>query len=517
MLPLPTILSLAILATLSVANPGAEPEDEILRSEIESAARESRALADDLAAMLARLEAEENREDAVDAAVIGDNEKVKEALTEMVDKIEELAKASEDSNLSQIAGAVKKENIREEELEKTLEELEIVALQIEEVASSAGSSDEIDAIEEAAVLLQTVSDKVEKKTNNIDSGNEQSTKKLSKDVSETSLELNGIDEMIKSLEKVTHDLRELNVQSEDENIVESEKDIEIKQDANIPRNKNNISVPDDEEESKGKLSEIKIARQPKQLDLEILNENDDILEENKNKKNMEDMKDGNIREPKQLEDDEDCSDNEVTNHVRVCEPKVTAVDNTIHLYSGQVREERHCFDVTKTICEESSQIVSKEACVYTYRQKAVVAPAQMTEVTFERKLEKLAVSKCKKEKVKAGYKEKVVEVCKQEYVEVPYTLPSLAENINEFLELSIPEPEQNCQTYRYEIPEVSCKDVTTRECTDVSHVEAVGVTEYLDTVQMDYKSSCDQRSLKQQQQVCTKEQKVKQPRPSYRG
>ena len=57
------------------------------------------------------------------------------------------------------------------------------------------------------------------------------------------------------------------------------------------------------------------------------------------------MKDSKRREPKQLEDDEECTDNEVTNHVRVCEPKVTAVDNTIHLYSGQVKEERHCYDV----------------------------------------------------------------------------------------------------------------------------------------------------------------------------
>ena len=45
------------------------------------------------------------------------------------------------------------------------------------------------------------------------------------------------------------------------------------------------------------------------------------------------------------------------------------------------------------------------------------------------------------------------------------------------------------------------QDVTTRECSDVAHVEAVGVTEYLDTVQMEYKQHCDQRTLKQQQQV----------------
>ena len=95
--------------------------------------------------------------------------------------------------------------------------------------------------------------------------------------------------------------------------------------------------------------------------------------------------------------------------------------------------------------------------MYSYKQKTVVAPTQMSEVTFERKVEKLAVTKCKKEKVKDGYKEKVVEVCKQEHVEVPFTLPSVTENINEFIELSIPEPDENCQTYRYEIPEVNCR------------------------------------------------------------
>ena len=101
--------------------------------------------------------------------------------------------------------------------------------------------------------------------------------------------------------------------------------------------------------------------------------------------------------------------------------------------------------------------MSKEVCVYGYRQKTVVAPTQMTEITLDRKVEKLAVSKCKKGKVKDGYREKEVEVCKQDYIEAPYILPSLAENINEFIELSIPEPDENCQTYRYEIPEVICK------------------------------------------------------------
>jgi len=521
MLFLPTIVILAISSIFSAANPEADSGDEILRSEIESAARESRALADDLAAMLARLEAEESREDAVDAAVIGDNKKVKEALTEMVDKIEELAKASEDSNLSQIAGAVENERINEDELERTLEELEIVAIQIEEVASSADSAVEIDAIEQAAVLLQAVSDKVEEKTKNIDKGNEKSTN-VNKENGKTSLELNGIDEMIASLEKVTHDLRDLNVQSENINSVQTEdlKDKFIKNQRKQiklekARQESTVSAGTDKKESKEAQSDTKKMRKPKQLDDSI--KDNEMLEGSKKIKNVEKKKDDENRKPKELKEGEECTDNEVSNRVRVCVPKVTSIDTSIHLYSGEVREERHCFDVTKTICEESSQIVSKEVCVYSYKQKTVVAPAQMTEVTWERRLEKLAVSKCKKEILKDGYKENEVEVCKQDYVEAPYTLPSVADNINEFIEMSIPEPDENCQTYRYEIPEVNCKDVTTRECSDVAHVEPVPVTEQLETVQMDYKGKCGQRNLEQVQQVCTKEQKVKQPRQGYRG
>ena len=56
-----------------------EPE-EGKREEIEQAASESRHLADELAGMLDRLEIEEERSAAVNAAVLGEQEEVEEAL-----------------------------------------------------------------------------------------------------------------------------------------------------------------------------------------------------------------------------------------------------------------------------------------------------------------------------------------------------------------------------------------------------------------------------------------------------
>ena len=92
--------------------------------------------------------------------------------------------------------------------------------------------------------------------------------------------------------------------------------------------------------------------------------------------------------------------------------------------------------------------MSKEVCIYGYTQNVVVAPVQTAEITFERKFKPFSVSKCSKTVIKDGYKDKKVEECVQEVKEIPYRLPSIVDNLDDFLELNIPEPEAQCQLYR---------------------------------------------------------------------
>ena len=92
--------------------------------------------------------------------------------------------------------------------------------------------------------------------------------------------------------------------------------------------------------------------------------------------------------------------------------------------------------------------MSKEVCIYGYSQNVVVAPIQLAEINFERKIKTFSVSKCKKTVVKDGYKEKEVEECVQEQVDIPYRLPSIVDNLDDFFELNIPEPEMKCQLYK---------------------------------------------------------------------
>merc|ERR1712025_353449 len=458
---------LLCLAALCASSP--EPQ-EILREEIESAAIDSRHLADELGAMLARLEAEEAQSEAVGAAVLEEQEEVEEALKEMVDKIEDLAKASEGSNLENIAELVSEERVKEEELRKTLEQLELLAAQIEETAASADYLDDEGSLDKVARLLQSVSDRI-KENNDEDSDDDEEAirSNFGKDQSETGLRLNGLNDMIKSLEKVTNDLNGDNGDSD------------------------NDALP-------------KRARKGKQLDLEaeVFDGAEDFgVDEDSDKK---------ARKPKQesVEDTEECEDKDVSNSVKVCVPDFKAVESQVSLYSAKIKEEKHCFEVTKTVCEESSAVVSKEVCIYDYQQRSVVAPAQMTEVTFERRHEKFGVTHCTPG---VSYKED----CIQNYEDVPYKIPSVADYIDDFIELNIPEPRKTCRIFKYEIPEVTCKDETSEECVDVAFLEPSPVTEELETVVQTYKGDCQQQSLDQTQEVCTKEKRVKQPKPIYHG
>merc|ERR1711936_1041514 len=207
------LITMELTALILILTAGASGQrhqgDKVLKSEIEQAASESRHLADELAGMLDRLEIEEDRSAAVNAAVLGEQEEVEAALKVMVEKIENLAKASEDSSSETVSGLVKKKRVKEQELRKTLEQLELVASQIEEAADTADSIEEVDTIEKIAKLLQSISNKVE--ANNEDDDDEDDEvfrRQFAKDQSQTGLELNGIAEMIKSLEKVTKDLTE---------------------------------------------------------------------------------------------------------------------------------------------------------------------------------------------------------------------------------------------------------------------------------------------------------------------
>lgn len=341
---------------------GGRAADEELRLEIEEAASDSRLLADELADMLARLEADDSRQEAVEAAVLGDDIKVESALQEMLDKIEKLETvANEDLETPELRGTLEEKIEKEEELRQTLETLETVARQIEDVSSVK----DLKTIDDMTELLQTINDKIE------DSVDAETGK--TKSGVRTALHLNGIVDMIKSLEKVTTDLKSMQ-----DNI-----DDYFDEDDNSKNKTNEKLIKSGNEESKAskllssffksKSSESsnveKKNRKGKQLDdgdIDYANEEyedfggdyndgDDAAVESDAKsgadKTEEPRSSGGGDSSKSSYDshDEDeeeiCEETEAKSRVRVCTPKLSRAEEAINLYSSIPEDVRHCYDV----------------------------------------------------------------------------------------------------------------------------------------------------------------------------
>ena len=366
--------SLVLLLLLSVVSfQHVSAQDDLLRAEIEEAAFDSKILADELAAMLARLEVDDSRQEAVEAEVIGDDIKVESALKEMLDKIESLELAAEDNaDTPEFTGTLEERIEKETELIKTLETLETVAKEIDEVSSVK----QLKTIDEMTELLTRINSKIENSV-----GDESKTKEGLK----TSLHLNGIVGMIKSLEKVTTDLRDIQGNIDDYFDSDSEnKEKGSKKDddasTEVEDRENESSSSDEESDSTVNKSKSETkpsnksrqnkepkqkSRKGKQLDddadyadYEDFNESTDDAEviddvfnnesgddapaaKEEDRSSGGDKKTGYAKE----EENEDCEDTEAKNKVRVCVPKFSSQEQTVNLYSSRPEDVRHCYDM----------------------------------------------------------------------------------------------------------------------------------------------------------------------------
>merc|ERR1719402_1093879 len=473
-------LVLLLALGLVAANP---LNEERLRTEIEDAARDSKQLAEDLAGMLARLEVEDASEVAVE--VLQEEAEVEGALKEMIERIENLAEIAEVDSES----GVKTKTGEEEELRDTLIELESVAKEIEFVAATTDKkSKDNTSIEKMAKVLQDVSNRIKnvEEATKLRSPVKKPKKKKTK---ENLVKEDKLQALLANLLRST-DLSQLRLEDDDNNgDGEEEENEDLLAD---------IVVDEDVEEDNDE------PRRPKQLDFGLT--------------------DGGEEEAGGEDGGETCEDKQQSDRVQVCTPDFQNRDSSLQFYTKRTTQAQYCFNVTKTECTQRSQTVTKNVCTYEYKQKEVIAPARLAEIGFERHFEAFYISKCEKKLVKDGYKEKEIEVCYKENVDVPYRLPTVTERIDDFIELAAPVPEKSCRLVKYQIPEITCKDTVNKECLTAQVLEPDSVQGRVSEVVQNYRGNCQSQDLEQQTTVCTIEQKVKQPRysqysphNSYRG
>ena len=324
---------LPLLLCWLVSSSLADSTDDLLRLELEEAASDSRLLAEELAGMLARRDTENSRQEAVESAVVGDDVKVEAALQEMLSKLESLEEvASEDSRSVELKGSLEEKIKKEEELRETLETLETVASEIKDVSSDK----DIKTIDDMTKLLDSINDKIEAKAG--------SPLKNSEEL-QTALHLNGIDEMIRSLEKVTVDLRDM--QDDLDDYFDEDTDATENNASDIASDTETVTEEEKDDSSPKTLTEFFISRNSSKTPEEAESDTEPEQRSRKPKQLVEDVEysDSEGGSGGEDSDGEDCSEVEAESRVKICLPKFRSITEEVQLYTGKVSNVRHCYDV----------------------------------------------------------------------------------------------------------------------------------------------------------------------------
>ena len=339
---------LIVLIHIFISNQIKADTKEAIKEEIEAVASESRSLANELAEMLSVLEVEDLRNEAVESAVIGDDEKVQNVLKAMVERINKLESKTDEVSDVELKDGFKELpttstfSDKEQRLKNSLDNLEVVANEIKHLALTAKSKDEISSVNKMAKILETMTAKL-----SLDEVKISVDLVLGRDYRINTVE-NDIEGMIDSLVEVvgaiTSDTKG-NKNSDftsDINIIEKE----IKR--NPKQLEDEINIDDVEllENNPGEVltDTNPVTREPIIIRRKLERQLDDGLSNNE----IEGSGGGSARSgggEVGVDDEEDCRTTSVTSRVNICVPDFKSLVKPGKIVGQQSQQLRHCYEV----------------------------------------------------------------------------------------------------------------------------------------------------------------------------
>merc|ERR1712110_1246003 len=176
-----------------------------------------------------------------------------------------------------------------------------------------------------------------------------------------------------------------------------------------------------------------------------------------------------------------CSVQDVVEAAEVCTPAFETVCAPVELPIKKIIDVEQCYDVTRTVCSESIEVVENEICTYHYEQKSEDTTAQTVEVTFERICDTQMVTVCQPTPG-YGYHSYGHNYCKEVAQETCYNVPVVAV-VEPAVTVAYPEPKKVCVNKPIDLPIITCEDVVSETCITVPEVEeGVAVVEKCVTV-----------------------------------
>jgi hypothetical protein len=219
-----------------------------------------------------------------------------------------------------------------------------------------------------------------------------------------------------------------------------------------------------------------------------------------------------------------CSVEDVHESAQVCVPTLETTCNPIKLVRKSIVDKELCYDVTRTVCTESTEEIDNEICNYSYKPKTETTSAQNVEVSFQKECDTQMVTMC--DTVKVGYGhgyghgygkgygyghgyghgygkghgKGYKHVCKQVEQETCRNVPVVTP-VQPAVDVTYPEPMETCINKPISLPRISCENLTENKCITVPQVEKV--TDSVDVCETKLsRPDCQEVELDLPQQVC---------------
>ena len=154
-----------------------------------------------------------------------------------------------------------------------------------------------------------------------------------------------------------------------------------------------------------------------------------------------------------------CSVLDVVEQADVCTPNIETECVDIALSRKSVKDVEQCYDVTRTVCSESTEEIDNEVCSYSYQPKEEVTTGKTVEVTFAKECETMMVTVCEPGHGYGGYGGYGHNYCKEVAQETCYNLPVVTV-VNPPITVTYPEPIKTCVNKPISLPRISCEDLT---------------------------------------------------------
>jgi len=203
----------------------------------------------------------------------------------------------------------------------------------------------------------------------------------------------------------------------------------------------------------------------------------------------------------------------------VCTPALETICTPIELARKDIEDVEQCYDVTRTVCTESTEEIDNEVCTYSYQPKTEATNGKTVEVSFEKQCETMMVTVCQPTPGYGhghGYGHQ--NYCKEVAQETCYNVPVLTV-VEPAVDVIYPEPIKTCVNKPISLPRISCEDLTEEKCITVPSIIEVSET-FEKCVTALTAPACQNVELTLPKQVCKEinygyAEDVQEPAPAY--